>query len=457
MAGSHPGDSFPLTPLWRRRPIASEPLGTGSNVPLERGATRRSQRCSPQHRLAIAAAGGAALSPGLSTLRGSRDRLLLLWQAVARGDTTAARGGLEREAARARLPTSCRRPTYRSSTPFSRWRSTTPAARRHRRSRGHRAARARCSPNDEPFPAALPRVLLFRAVPRRARTPTQGRSGHQRECSGRKPIRSFARLPMVPASRQHLAPRARALTKFWSGFPGVPHLNGGHDACSPLFRRCRRDHGDRDRSHRVTWAGAAPVPRAADAIRHGDGPDSVRSERAPIFFPGTQKEVYPPGARSLRIAAPLKRDSGAAGRVIARISTATGYPRLGIAAGANYLWQEVDSAGVRFLVIPRIPERPLNGSRVGSQLHEWPTRMARLVIMEDSIDGKPGTPLPPPPSPTMVASAYICTNDCSSSSVQWCTAKDTLKFHATLTQLTSGLAGGIAGYFARNQVAWPPR
>src|SRR4051812_16418894 len=45
-------------------------------------------------------AGPELSGPALATLRGSRNRLLLLWQALARGDTAGARRGVEREATR---------------------------------------------------------------------------------------------------------------------------------------------------------------------------------------------------------------------------------------------------------------------------------------------------------------------------------------------------------------------
>lgn len=176
------------------------------------------------------------------------------------------------------------------------------------------------------------------------------------------------------------------------------------------------------------------------------------SKRGAIFYPGTPKGVYPPGAQSLRIETPVRRDSGRAGRIIARISSDTGYPRLGLAAGVNYLWQDVDSGKTRLLVIPANSEAPMKWLDVRGHDHRWPTQSARLVIMSDSIKRQPGTPSPAPPAPTMEARAYICTSQ-NCTSAQWCTVKDTI-LHATLSQPTTSVAQGVSQYFARNRVAW---
>jgi len=76
--------------------------------------------------------------------------------------------------------------------------------------------------------------------------------------------------------------------------------------------------------------------------------------------------------------------------------------------------------------------------------------------MEDSTDGGGGAlPVPPPPtSPTVKALTFLCSSDCTSSSVQWCTAKDTSKLHATLASPTSALVAEVGHYFARNRVSW---
>ena len=204
---------------------------------------------------------------------------------------------------------------------------------------------------------------------------------------------------------------------------------------------------------------AAPTPPTWRE-RFATAMEKVRfdSEQAPVFYPGTPKGVYPRGAESLRIATPLRRDSGSVGRVIARIRSDSGYPRLGIAAGTNYLWQEADGRNVRFLVIPANASAPMKWLNVRLHEHRWPTRRARLVIMQDSTDAGGGAlPVPPPPpspSPPMKALTVLCSNDCSSSSVQWCNAKDTLRLHATLAGPTSALVAEVGHYFARNRVSW---
>jgi|1185.fasta_scaffold06344_2 hypothetical protein len=202
---------------------------------------------------------------------------------------------------------------------------------------------------------------------------------------------------------------------------------------------------------------AGPTPPAWRE-RFATAMEKVRfdSEQAPVFYPGTPKGVYPKGAESLRIATPSRRDSGSVGRVIARIRSDSGYPRLGIAAGTNYLWQEADGRSVRFLVIPANATAPMKWLNVRHHEHRWPTRRARLVIMEDSTDGGGGAlPVPPPPtSPTVKALTFLCSSDCTSSSVQWCTAKDTSKLHATLASPTSALVAEVGHYFARNRVSW---
>ncbi len=178
-----------------------------------------------------------------------------------------------------------------------------------------------------------------------------------------------------------------------------------------------------------------------------------------------QVDKIPARLANLRIAAARTRDTGQVARIDARITSDSGYARLGIAPGVNYIWKDFVGGHLRLLVIPANPKYRTHWLAVGGHNHPPPVRVPRIVIARD----KAATKLAPTPEkrdttsgPLVDASenpraqnwalmALICTTDCTDGH-SWCDSHDTTETRSLKSaELPIEL---FISYYTRNHVAW---
>ena len=127
------------------------------------------------------------------------------------------------------------------------------------------------------------------------------------------------------------------------------------------------------------------------------------SERALVPSKGVPRGAYPKDAPKMTIAAVKTIDTGQVGHVAFRITSDSAYPRLGIALGVNYVWQDVKNGKPRQFVIPAdtgLPERSLVATvhYHKEPLPKWP----RLLVV--ALEA-PGAALRPGEQPADVVRA----------------------------------------------------
>jgi hypothetical protein len=166
-------------------------------------------------------------------------------------------------------------------------------------------------------------------------------------------------------------------------------------------------------------------------------------------LPPQLDSAVPPGSRvpqellSLRIAVAGARDTGRTPQIDLRVTSDSGYARLGIAPGVNYVWRDFVGGKMRELVIPADSKYKTHWLTVRSHMHPSPARVPRVVIGRDT-------------SPKKRAESFYastCTGPCSDNPLTWCTAQDTILSDATFKPPVDAMAR----YFARNHVAWGKR
>ena len=167
---------------------------------------------------------------------------------------------------------------------------------------------------------------------------------------------------------------------------------------------------------------------------------------------------------NMRIAVARTRDSGRTARIDFRITSDSGYPRLGIAPGINYVWKDFVDGHMRLLVIPADLRYATHWLVVQSHTHAPAVRVTRLVIgfdsLTDSVKSTKGglrminNSRNLPESPKMKALAFTCTDGCDPDRpLSWCSSRDTALFRIALPAPVET----FARYFARNRVAWERR
>ena len=173
------------------------------------------------------------------------------------------------------------------------------------------------------------------------------------------------------------------------------------------------------------------------------------SNRVPIPDSGLPRGAYPKGAPKMTIAGVKTIDTGQVGRVVLRITSDSAYPRLGIASGVNYVWQDFKNGKPRQFVIPAdtgLPERSLVVTvHYHPKVPKWP----RLRVVERQA---PGTAMRPGEQPQTVYALTLCVR-CSRPG-GWCTSGDTTRSRVMIDLAT---LESIKAYFARNKVVWASR
>ena len=157
----------------------------------------------------------------------------------------------------------------------------------------------------------------------------------------------------------------------------------------------------------------------------------------------------PAALANLRIAAAKTRDTGETARIDFRITSPsrspsdTGYPRLGIAPGVNYVWRDVVDGRLRLLVIPANAKYKPRWLAVRNHTHPSPGGLPRVVVLRDTSAKNPVG--------MKTLMAQICDGPCPRDPMVWCISNDTSMFRASDYPVES-----FARYFARNHVAWEP-
>jgi hypothetical protein len=156
----------------------------------------------------------------------------------------------------------------------------------------------------------------------------------------------------------------------------------------------------------------------------------------------------PEGFSRFRMAAARTRDTSRAGGIGVRITSDTGYPRLGIAPGVNYVWKDVTKGKTRLLIIPADTAKPVHWLVVTSHLHPTTRATSRFIIGVDAkkLKGRQsGRAL-------YADEAWICI-ECKDDPMTWCKARDTVDSKEAMSAPVSE----ITRYFARNHVVFLQR
>jgi hypothetical protein len=177
------------------------------------------------------------------------------------------------------------------------------------------------------------------------------------------------------------------------------------------------------------------------------------SDRVPVRDSGLAADAYPKDAPPMWIAVPRTLDTGRVARIESRITSDKPYPRLGIAAGVNYVWSEFVGDTLRQLVIPVDTNVPTHWLVFRPHPHAPPKRAPRLVVYKVPPDSQAKSRGGKAPIVTTYAIGK-CTPYCPSPQ-PWCIAGDTTKLRAAAAMLPSYSA--IRQYFARNKVVLPER
>jgi hypothetical protein len=144
---------------------------------------------------------------------------------------------------------------------------------------------------------------------------------------------------------------------------------------------------------------------------------------------------------NITIAVPRTADTGRTARIDARITSDSAYPRLGIAAGVNYVWKDFANGKMRLLMIPADTSWKAHWLDVQPHLHVPTAWVPRLVFRRDSGSVR-----------TKVLMCY-CTSECRP--MTWCNSCDTTGLRALA--VTDAPVDEMRRYFARNKVAWLSR
>src|SRR5262249_9475900 len=156
----------------------------------------------------------------------------------------------------------------------------------------------------------------------------------------------------------------------------------------------------------------------------------------------------PPRLANLRIALARTSDAGQAGRIVSRITSDSGYPRLGIAPGVNYVWSDVVRGRMRLLIIPADTNFKTYWLAVGNgHTHPPNVHVARLVLVRVESTTPTGRG-----NAEIETVADYCTDWECRPSASWCTARDTVPTGEL--SLAKPPIDAITQYSGRNKVAW---
>ena len=171
------------------------------------------------------------------------------------------------------------------------------------------------------------------------------------------------------------------------------------------------------------------------------------ADRPPEADSGLRADLaIPEAVLNLRIAVPRTADTSQAGRLVFRITSDRGYPRLGLARGINYVWQDGVGARSRLLVIPADTNADIHWLTVKPHRHLIaPRNMPRLLMLSSkSSYGQQFQILP----------ESVEGGTCSRCDSQWCIAKDTSPH---LRQVALAPVDSMRRYFKRLRIRWVAR
>lgn len=166
-------------------------------------------------------------------------------------------------------------------------------------------------------------------------------------------------------------------------------------------------------------------------------------DKMPERDSGLRADVRVPApVRNMRIAYPQAPDTADQGRLEFRITSATGYPRLGIAPGVNYVWKDRLGGAVRLLVIPANPSKSVHWLTLHPHTHLPPMNAPRLLIA--SASSTYGMQLG-------IHADSIFALSCTRCDMSWCISNDTSASESAKAAALPSM-DAIAAYFRRHRI-----